>query len=95
MCDHWSGHRDALKTGPILYKNIFLQRVDRFPYVKASMELIVLLVKILNLLHLSRVVQFQVSNAAPLSPKISPISNANPGLLKGPLTSLTFCLDDY
>ena len=33
MCDHWSGHRDALKTGPILYKNFFLQRVDRFPYV--------------------------------------------------------------
>ena len=37
LCDHWSGHRDALKTGPILYKNFFLQRVDGFPYVEASM----------------------------------------------------------
>ena len=77
MCDHWSGHRDALKTGPILYKNFFLQRVDRFPYVKASMGLIVLLVKILNLLHLSRVVQFQFSNTPPLIPIISPFSKAN------------------
>ena len=40
LCDHWSGHRDALKTGPILYKNFFLQRVDGFPYVEASMVLI-------------------------------------------------------
>ena len=39
LCDHWSGHRDALKTGPILYKNFFLQRVDGFPYVEASMSL--------------------------------------------------------
>ena len=38
LCDHWSGHRDALKTGPILYKNFFLQRVDGFPYVQASIE---------------------------------------------------------
>ena len=37
LCDHWPGHRDALKTGPILYKNFFLQRVDGFPYVEASM----------------------------------------------------------
>ena len=37
LCDHWSGRRDALKTGPILYKNFFLQRVDGFPYVEASM----------------------------------------------------------
>ena len=37
LCDHWSGHRDALKTGPILYKNFFLQSVDGFPYVEASM----------------------------------------------------------
>ena len=38
LCEHWSGHRDALKTGPILYKNFFLQRVDGFPYVEASMQ---------------------------------------------------------
>ena len=40
VCDHWSGHRDALKTGPILYKNFFLQRVDGFPYVGASMHVL-------------------------------------------------------
>ena len=38
LCDHWSDHRDALKTGPILYKNFFLQRVDGFPYVEASIS---------------------------------------------------------
>ena len=37
MCDQWSGHVDALKTGPTLYKKFFLQRVDGFPYVEASM----------------------------------------------------------
>ena len=38
LCDHWSGHSDALKTGPILDKNFLLQRVDGFPYyVEASM----------------------------------------------------------
>ena len=36
LYDHWSGHRDALKTSPIQYKNFFPQRVDGFPYVKAS-----------------------------------------------------------
>ena len=49
LCDHWSGHRDALKTGPILYKNFFLQRVDGFPYVEASM-----------VLHTSSVSKFKV-----------------------------------
>ena len=39
LCDHWSGHRDALKTGLILYKIFFLQKVDGFPYVEASMSL--------------------------------------------------------
>ena len=37
LYDHWSGHRDALKTGLILYKIFFLQKVDGFPYVEASM----------------------------------------------------------
>ena len=39
LYDHWSGHRDALKTGLILYKIFFLQKVDGFPYVEASMAL--------------------------------------------------------
>ena len=35
--DHWLSHREAHKTGPLLYKNFFLQRVDGFPYFEASM----------------------------------------------------------
>ena len=31
LCDHWSGHKDALKTGPILCKNFFSQRVMALP----------------------------------------------------------------
>ena len=37
MFDHWFSHRDLCHTGPLLYKNFPLQRVDGFPCVDASM----------------------------------------------------------
>ena len=54
LCDHWSGPRDDLKTGPILYKHFFLQRVDGFPHVEASMP------------HLSPYLQWDISLKMPL-----------------------------
>ena len=35
LCDPWFGHKEAYKTGPLLYQKLFLWRVDIFPYVQA------------------------------------------------------------
>ena len=34
LCDHWFGHREAHKTGPLLYKNFLLQNVVVSIFIK-------------------------------------------------------------